>query len=117
MSTTEAPTQPVVQGLVPDSTRLGPVHIAVTEAERALSVWRDLVGLTVLEQDDKTITLGAGGTPLIVLETDAKRPVVPYTAGLYHVAIHVPTRKDLAVVIARLFARRFRNSPTDHLVT
>jgi catechol 2,3-dioxygenase len=29
----------------------------------------------------------------------------------------VPTRRDLAVVIARLFQNRFRNSPTDHLVT
>jgi catechol 2,3-dioxygenase len=93
------------------------VHVAVTEAERALSVWRDLVGLTVMAQDNNAITLGASGTPLIVLETGAKRPVVPHTAGLYHVAIHLPTRKDLAIVIARLFAQRFRNSPTDHLVT
>jgi catechol 2,3-dioxygenase len=113
----DTPERPLAVGLVPDSTRLGPVHIAVTEGERALSVWRDLVGLSVLAQDDKTIALGAGGTPLIVLETGAKRPVVPNTAGLYHVAIHVPTRKDLAIVIARLFARQFRNSPTDHLVT
>jgi catechol 2,3-dioxygenase len=43
--------------------------------------------------------------------------VVPHTSGLYHVAIHVPTRHDLAVAVARLFQRRFRNSPTDHLVT
>ena len=43
--------------------------------------------------------------------------MVPNTAGLYHVAIHVPTRKDLATAVARLFAKRFRNSPTDHLVT
>jgi catechol 2,3-dioxygenase len=117
VTTTEAFERPLATGLVPDSTRLGPVHIAVTDAERALSVWRDLVGLSVLERDDKTIALGAGGAPLIVLETGAKRPVVPHTAGLYHVAIHVPTRKDLAIVIARLFARQFRNSPTDHLVT
>jgi len=43
--------------------------------------------------------------------------VVPNTAGLYHVAIHLPTRKDLATAVARLFKSRFRNSPTDHLVT
>ena len=104
-------------GLVPDATRLGPVHIAVTEVERALSVWRDMVGLTVLSRGDDAVTLGAGQTPLIVLEPGAKRPVVPHTSGLYHVAIHVPARKDLAVVIARLIASQFRNSPTDHLVT
>jgi catechol 2,3-dioxygenase len=105
------------QALVPATTRLGPVHIAVTEAEPALTVWRDLVGLTVLAQDGDTIDLGVGERTLVVLHPGAKRGVVPHTAGLYHVAIHVPTRKDLATAVARLFTNRFRNSPTDHLVT
>lgn len=102
---------------VPMATRLGPVHIAVTEAERALSVWRDLVGLTELSRSGEAITLGAGDRALIVLEPGAERRAMRGTAGLYHVAIHVPTRRDLAIAIARLAANGFRNSPTDHLVT
>ena len=35
--------------LVPKGTHLGPVHLAVTDPGRALSVWRDMVGLTSLE--------------------------------------------------------------------
>src|SRR5262245_25782118 len=105
------------QAIVPKGTHLGPVHIAVTDAERALSVWRDMVGLTVLSRSPRELVLGAGATPLIVLHPGAKRSVVANTSGLYHVAIHVPSRRDLAVVIARLFQNRFRNSPTDHLVT
>jgi catechol 2,3-dioxygenase len=93
------------------------MHIAVTDASRALPVWRDLVGLTELSHDGGTITLGAGGRPLIVLEPGASRPVVQHTSGLYHVAIHVPTRKELARVTARLVANRYPNSPTDHLVS
>jgi catechol 2,3-dioxygenase len=104
-------------GQVPTATRLGPVHIAVTDAERAIAVWRDLVGLTLLSRQGREIVLGAGGKPLIVLESGAERPVVEGTSGLYHVALHVPARRDLAVVIARLFTSRFRNAPTDHLVT
>ena len=103
--------------LVPAGTRLGPVHIAVTDAERALLVWRDLVGLRVLSRDDTAIALGAGEKTLIVLYPGAKRPVVANTSGLYHVAIHVPTRRDLAVVLGRLQNQGFRNAPTDHLVT
>jgi catechol 2,3-dioxygenase len=76
-----------------------------------------MVGLTVLSQTPAEIVLGAGNVPLIVLHPGAKRAVMPNTSGLYHVAIHVPTRHDLAVVFARLFQNRFRNSPTDHLVT
>ena len=98
-------------------TRLGPVHVAVTDETRALAVWRDLVGLTVRDRRADAIHLGAGERTLIVLHTDAVRPVVQHTSGLYHVAIHVPARSDLARVTARLMAARFANSPTDHLVS
>ncbi|HZP19276.1 MAG TPA: VOC family protein [Bauldia sp.] len=110
--TAEAP-----KALVPAATRLGPVHIAVTDAERALAVWRDMVGLTVIERNAGQISLGAGGRTLVVLEPNAAMPAVQNRTGLYHVAIHVPKRRDLAVAVARLFKNRFRNSPTDHLVT
>lgn len=103
--------------LVPQATRLGPVHIGVTDARTALPVWRDLVGLTLISQDDQEIVLGAGGRPLIVLHPDAKQPVKARTSGLYHVAIHVPTRHALALAVARLFSAKYRNAPTDHLVT
>ncbi len=103
--------------ILPPDTRLGPVTIAVTDAERALLIWRDMVGLTEISRDNDRITLGAGGTPLIVLEPGAARPVVQHTSGLYHVALHVPARRDLAIVTARLMAARIPNSPTDHLVS
>ena len=110
---TTAPTAAVAAA----GTRLGPVHLAVTDGDRALAVWRDLVGLTVIEPSDEAIRLGAGGRPLIALHPGAARPVVRNTSGLYHVAIHVPSRADLARVTARLITARFPNSPTDHLVS
>ena len=103
--------------ILPKDTRLGPVHIAVTDETRALAVWRDLVGLTVLGRDEAGIRLGVDGKTLIVLEPGAERPVVKNTSGLYHVALHVPTRKEFARITARLIASRFPNSPTDHLVS
>ena len=103
--------------ILPKDTRLGPVHIAVTDETRALAVWRDLVGLTVLGRDEAGIRLGVDGKTLIVLEPGAERPVVKNTSGLYHVALHVPTRKEFARITARLVASRFPNSPTDHLVS
>lgn len=111
------PDEPVAPALLPAETRLGPVHIGVTDARTALPVWRDLVGLTLISQTEKELVLGAGGEPLIVLHVDATLPVMPKTSGLYHVAIHVPTRRDLAIAIARLLSAKYRNAPTDHLVT
>jgi len=103
--------------ILPKDTRLGPVHVAVTDETRALAVWRDLVGLTVLGRDAAGVRLGVDGKTLIVLEPSAERPVVKNTSGLYHVALHVPTRKEFARITARLVASRFPNSPTDHLVS
>ena len=103
--------------LVPAETRLGTVRLAVTDGPRALEVWHDLLGLAILGEEEGAIRIGAGDRTLVILEPGAARPVVPGTSGLYHVAIHVPTRGDLARVVGRLFAARYPNSPTDHLVT
>ena len=103
--------------LVPTTTRLGPVHLAVTDAEKALAIWRDVVGLTLLAQTADRLELGAGETVLLVLHLGATSPVAPHTVGLYHVAIHVPTRRDFARALNRAIAAHVRISPTDHLVS
>lgn len=102
---------------LPVTTRLGPVHIAVTDRDKALVVWRDVVGLELLSEDGNELRLGAGGEVLIVLETGAVRPVVQRTTGLYHVAIHVPKRTDMAQFAVRALQRGVRIAPTDHLVS
>jgi catechol 2,3-dioxygenase len=102
---------------LPLSTTLGPVHIAVTDGAKALLIWRDVVGLELISEDGNELRLGAGGTVLIVLETDAVRPVVQRTTGLYHVAIHVPKRTDMAQFAVRALQRGVRIAPTDHLVS
>ncbi len=103
--------------LLPATTTLGPVRIGVTDKERALAIWRDVVGLEVMFDGDQSVTLAAGGKVLIVLDLGASGPVVEGTTGLYHVAIHVPTRADLAQFVVRALQRRVRISPTDHLVS
>src|SRR5690606_3176488 len=103
--------------ILPLTTALGPVHLAVTDRAKALAIWQDVVGLDLLAETGNELTLGAGGKPLIVLETGATRPSVPRSIGLYHVAIHVPARADLAQMAVRALQRNVRISPTDHLVS
>ena len=102
---------------LPLTTRLGPVHIAVTERTKALAIWRDVVGLELMSEDGNELRLGVGGKVLIVLETGATRAVVQRTTGLYHVAIHVPRRTDLAQFAVRALQQGVEISPTDHLVS
>ena len=102
---------------LPLSTRLGAVRIGVTDRDTALAIWRDVVGLELVGEDGRVLALGVGGTVLIELETGAVRPVVQRSIGLYHVAIHVPKRADMAQMAVRALQRGVRISPTDHLVS
>ncbi|MFD2648466.1 VOC family protein [Devosia albogilva] len=105
------------QPVLPLATQLGPVRLRVTDRTKALAIWRDVVGLELVSEDGPVMQLGAGGKVLIELENGASSPVVPRSVGLYHVAIHVPTRRDLAQMAVRALQRNVRISPTDHLVS
>lgn len=98
-------------------TGVGAVHLAVTDGDRARRFYRDYVGLTPLASGEDTLRLGAGDRELVVLHPGAERPVVPRTSGLYHLAILVPDRRELARVVARLGALGWDQYPTDHLMT
>ena len=98
-------------------TGMGAVHIAVTDGDRALRFYRDYVGLTPLEPGEGTIRMGAGNREIVVLHPGAERPVVPHTSGLYHLAILVLDRRELARVIGRLSALGWDQYPTDHVMT
>jgi catechol 2,3-dioxygenase len=96
---------------------MGSVDLAVTDGDTALRFYRDYVGLTPLPTEGDEIRLGAGSRQLVVLHPDAERPVVPKTSGLYHLAIVLPARRDLARVIARLARLQWDQYPTDHVMT
>src|SRR5215831_21243741 len=99
------------------ATGMGAVELAVTDGDRALQFYRDYVGLTPLPSPDRAVRMGAGGRELVLLYPGAERHVVPRTSGLYHLAILVPDRRELARVIARLARLRWDQYPTDHVMT
>src|SRR2546425_8518099 len=89
------------------ATGVGAVDLAVTDGDRALRFYRDYVGLTQLPSDGELIRMGAAGRELVALHPGAERPVMPRTSGLYHLAIVVPDRRQLARVIGRLARLRW----------
>jgi len=96
---------------------MGAVELAVTDGDRALRFYREYVGLTPLPSDGGAMRMGAGGRELVVLQPGAEQPVVPRTSGLYHLALLVPNRRELARVIGRLGRLRWQQYPTDHVMT
>ena len=82
--------------------RIGAVHLTVADLGRLVSFYEARLGLTVRQRDSRTAWLGAGGPDLLVLHESATARRVPGTTGLYHFAVLVPTRRDLARSLRRL---------------
>ena len=98
-------------------TGVGTVHLGVTNRERSIRFYREVVGLEVIAERSDSASLGVDGKELVALHADAARSVAEGSTGLYHLAIVVPSRKELARVIARLISDQQDHYPTDHVLT
>jgi catechol 2,3-dioxygenase len=102
------------------ATALGPVRLTVSDLDRSRAFYERAVGLRATELDDGTIGLGVpAGRPLVELRGDSAAPRLNRRApGLYHLAILLPTRLDLAFALARLVQSQWPlDGASDHLVS
>jgi catechol 2,3-dioxygenase len=108
---------------VPVNTRIGHIHLKVSNLEKALKFYRDLLGFEVTERiGDQAVFLSAGGYHHhIGLNTWQSKdaPRAPRSGvGLFHAAILYPERKDLAVIYKRLLDHNYPLSgAADHGVS
>ena len=116
MTTSTQAASPPTFAIHPD-TRLGHVHLTVADLEQSLLFYQQILRLQVHWTKDGSAGLGAGGEDLVRLtqRPGAQRP--RGTMGLYHFALLYPDRRELARAIARLFALRYPNAPTDHIIS
>jgi catechol 2,3-dioxygenase len=91
----EATTSPVALDLS-SSTTVGAVQLTVSDLEQSLRYYQGAIGLDLLEHGSGRASLGAGGRELLVLVEHAGARPVPGATGLYHFALLVPLRVDLA---------------------
>lgn len=101
---------------------VGEVNINVTNIKRSLDFYRDFLGFKVLEQTENEATLTADGkTKLLTLvQPEDVKPKAPRTSGLYHYAILLPSRADLAALlkhIAEQSGGNMRLGASDHYVS
>ncbi|MGH2973910.1 MAG: VOC family protein, partial [Solirubrobacterales bacterium] len=91
-----APAAAEISGL----TTLGPVHLTVSDLERSVGYYQRAVGLELLDRGAGRASLGAGARELLVLVELAGAPAAMGYTGLYHFALLVPQRIDLASWLA-----------------
>jgi catechol 2,3-dioxygenase len=103
---------------LPDATRLGAVHLSVADLERSLDYYRRSIGLELLGTDGGEASLGAGGRELLhLVEEPGAAPADGY-AGLFHFALLVPERADLARWLAHAARERVPlTGASDHFVS
>jgi catechol 2,3-dioxygenase len=93
--------------IVPADTRIGHVHLKVSNLERSLQFYCGLLGFQLMTTyGSQAAFISAGGyhhhIGLNTWHSLGAAPAPVNTAGLYHVAILYPTRKDLAIILQRL---------------
>jgi catechol 2,3-dioxygenase len=99
------------------ATRLGALHLTVASLDRQTAFYQQALGLHLHWQAEGKAGLGAGGEDLLVLTEMPEARRAPRTTGLYHFAILLPNRRELARAIVRLAQLKVPQSPTDHVMT
>jgi catechol 2,3-dioxygenase len=101
-------------------TTVGAVALTVSDIARARTFYEEVLGLEGVSQGDADVALGAPGGPALVrLHGDPSAPALnPRATGLFHLAVLLPTRLDLAHALGRLAQSRHPLSgASDHLVS
>ena len=98
--------------IIPAKTRIGHVHLKVSDINRSLEFYCGLLGfeLTVMYGKDAAFISAGGYHHHIGLNTwysKGSAPAAENAVGLFHTAILYPTRKDLAVIYKRLVEEKY----------
>lgn len=100
-------TEPGQTYKAPPKTRIGHIHLKVSNIERSLTFYRDLLGFELTTMyGNQAAFLSAGGyhhhIGLNIWHSKDGPPAPQHCTGLFHTAILYPTRKDLAIIFNRL---------------
>ena len=99
-------------------TAIDSVHLTVRDVERSVEFYQQRLGFRVRRAVGGRVALSAGGPDLVVLWESPAAPRVRGTTGLYHFAVLVPSRLELARSLEHLLDAGTRlTGASDHLVS
>ncbi|HZX20134.1 MAG TPA: VOC family protein [archaeon] len=109
--------------LISSETRIGHIHLKVADLERAVEFYKNVLGFEITSRiGDSAAFLSAGGyhhhIGLNTWESKNGKIAPQGSTGLYHFAILVPNRKELAKVLQRLTDKKYPiDGAADHGVS
>ncbi|MFJ7699190.1 VOC family protein [Lysinibacillus fusiformis] len=95
------------------------VEIKVSDLQRSLTFYQEVIGFNVLHQESHKATLTADGHTalLTIVQPDIVEEKLSSTTGLYHFALLLPTRLDLANIITHFQEKGVYLGASDHAVS
>jgi catechol 2,3-dioxygenase len=105
---------------LPNSAHIGRVSLTISDLDRSVAFYRDVLGFDELRREGRSSHLAApSGAVIIELhELTAAVPKPRRSTGLYHFAILVPSRAALGRSLRRLVDERWPlTGASDHLVS
>ena len=103
---------------LPANTHMGRVALSVGDLERSLNFYQSRIGLTLLKTDGETAVLGTPEHELLHLQKQPGARPTRGTTGLYHFALLLPSRLDLAKRLRHLIDTETRlDGAADHNVS
>jgi catechol 2,3-dioxygenase len=107
--------------MLPPDTSIAYVRLVVRDMKRALAFYHDALGLRMLASNAQQTLLAADSAGRFLIELIARADAIAQprrSAGLYHVAIRLPSRAALARTVYRLVALGVRfQGASDHQVS
>ena len=106
--------------MIPPETHIGKVRLRVADVEDLSAFYERVLGLRALERDGGLVRLGSeGGAALVELVSAPDAPPAPgFSTGLFHFAVLVPDRVELARALRRVAETGWRlTGASDHLVS
>ena len=99
------------------ATKVGPVSLTVADLENQIAFYQGVLGFQLHRREGHEAVLGTGSRELLQLVERPGFKRYRGVTGLYHFAVLFPDRRELARAMARLFAMKYLNYPTDHIMT
>jgi len=101
--------------VLPGALRLGEVHLVVADVDRSVAWYQRALGLRVHRHEAAGAELGDGSETVLVLHEDPQARPAGRHAGLYHYALLLPSREELARAAIRLSTTRTQvQGASDH---
>ena len=98
-------------------TRMGAISLSVANLDNQLEFYQKALGFQLHWREGNRAGLGSGGRDFLLLTEEPNLKKYRGVTGLYHVAYVFPGKRELALALGRLFALKYPNSPTDHILT